>query len=281
MVAHGVHGRSEAAVRQRQLRADRRSNVGGGRARDSRRGGRGTGAGHDEDQGDGDGGGDAHARAAFRARDQRSPTHVAGLLDQDPPRARTVARRRRRPSMSIPAHQDSARPATDRHPARDNRRTPHQPHDRPDRWRPAPHVLRPRLPAAHPADRRRGARRPQDRARRRRRQPLRGLSREGRRAERRGDRDPARRPRPARLLRGPRAPVRRERHRRDRHRLLRADRRHRRPRPRLRVPGAPAADDVRRQSRRHRRRDRHPARRRPASTACTPSGSAWADGCRS
>ena len=51
--------------------------------------------------------------------------------------------------------------------------------------------------------------------------------------------------------------------------------------PGLRVPGAPAADDVRRQSRRHRRRDRHPARPRPASTACTPSGSAWADGCRS
>ncbi len=69
---------------------------------------------------------------------------------------------------------------------------------------------------------------------------------------RRRDRDPARRPRPPRLLPRPRAPVRRERHRRHRHRLLRADGRDRRPRPGLRVPGARAPDDLRRPARRHR-----------------------------
>ncbi len=122
-------------------------------------------------------------------------------------------------------------------------------------------VLRPRLPAAHPAHRRRSARRPGDRAGRGRRQPLRRVPRPRGRAHGRRDRHPPRRPRPPRLLPRPRPPLRRARDRRDRDRLLRAHRRHRGPGHLVRLPGAPGEGHVRGVACRHRRRGRPPARR--------------------
>ena len=119
-----------------------------------------------------------------------------------------------------------------------------------------------------------------------RRQPLRRRSGRGRRADRRRRRDPARRPRPPPVLRGARPAVRGARHRRARHRLLRADgglgaaRRRTsstcRTSPRRRGPGSrptsrPAVDGA----------AGRPTATGPRRGRCSRSASAWAAGCRS
>ena len=142
------------------------------------------------------------------------------------------------------------------------------------------HVLRPRLAPAHSRDRRWRARRRGHRAHGRRRQPVRRVRRPCRRTHRRRDRDPARRPRARAVLRGARAAVRGARRRRDRDRLLRADRRDRRSRRR--------ASTTRPTSRRRRMpgsaptsRPRRPTcARSPGRPACSRPASAWAAGRR-
>ena len=79
------------------------------------------------------------------------------------------------------------------------------------------------------------------------------------RAERGRDHRPARRPRPAPVLRGAGAALRRARDRRRRHRLLRADRRGRAASGWLRLPAPRGADDVGRPRRGHRGRGGPPA----------------------
>ena len=101
------------------------------------------------------------------------------------------------------------------------------------------------------------------------------------RADRRGHDRPARRSRPAPLLRGAGAAVRRGRHRRDRDRLLRANRRARRVAATTSTTCRTSARRRTTPGGRHRAPRPSELRETAGFAACSRSGSAWAAGSRS
>src|SRR6266550_4787948 len=124
-------------------------------------------------------------------------------------------------------------------------------------------VLRPRFSPADPADRGRRARLDRADPDRGRWQSLHGVPRPRRRAERRRHGHPAGRSRPARLLRGARPSIRRARRRRDRVRLVRANRRSRSARGGLRPHDPCQRHDLGRPVGRYRRGNCPPPLRGP------------------